>query len=121
MDDVLESGGCRWRTHSNYHCHCLVWRDEPPPNTTACHLVYFSVFFSEVSSESFSLSTHDIITQVLPSSPSGHGPPGAPPPPSVRLLFGSYESCVCTANHSIRRDSVDDRHQRQPTPRIFLW
>ena len=59
----------------------------------------------------FLFMLQDIITQVLPSSPSG--PPGAPPPPSVRSSFGSYESCVCTANRPIRRDSVDDRHQRQ--------
>ena len=108
MDDVLESGG--WRTHSTCHCHCLVWRDEPP--TTACHLVYFSVFF-KVSAESFSLLTHDIITQVLPSSPSGHGPPGSPPPPFVRTSFGSYESWVCTANRPIRRECVDNRLDRK--------
>ena len=70
----------------------------------------FFCFFSELSSESFSLSTHhDIITLVLPSSPSGHGPPGAPPPPIVRSSFGSYKSWVCTDNRHIR-DSVDDRH-----------
>ena len=126
--------GTKYRYLSIAHCH----RREPSvmhtiggvtnrtrPNTTAdhclchlVHLVYFFCFFSELSSESFSLSTHDIITLVLPSSPSGHAPPGAPPPPIVCSSFGSYKSWVCTDNRPIR-DSVDYRHQRQRST-VFL-
>ena len=74
MDDVLESGGCRWRTHSNCHCHCLVWRDEPPPNTTACHLVYFSVFFQKYPQSLFhfqhmTLSTGATVLPIRPWPP----------------------------------------------------
>ena len=73
---LLESGG--WRRTAPVTAWCM-WRDETPPPLP---VILFFYFFQKYPLRVFhALSTqNDIITQVLPSSPSG--PPGALPPPS---------------------------------------
>ena len=78
-----------------------MWRDEPPTPLPACHLVYFSVFFSKSKHPQPSLSTHDIMKQkqVLPSSP----PRPAMAPPARRLRRSSARRSDPTRARSARR------------------